>query len=628
MQWRASLLFALLICIGIVAPAHVSMAQTSPAPLAARIVLSNDNTRPAGQLEGNVLTIRLYADVGSARPAGPQGAPIVVAAFGEEGAGLSAPGPIIRVREGTTVVLTLRNALGTALRVEGLCARPGPCKPVSVAAGASQEVRFDLNAPGTYFYWATTTPGPLQARRLRDTQLGGAIVVEPREGSPADRVFVISTFGNQPPPNTPRSSDADVFAINGASWPHTEKLHHQVGDRVRWRIINLSFTPHPMHLHGFYFKVEATGDIGAERRLAPDQQRTAVTEYIDIGRTFAMSWTPETPGNWLFHCHMTPHMSGPETSAHGGTRGHGSHGAVDSAGGMEGLVLGIHVTGDRKIEPPDGRPARKLSMVMSEEPNRYGNQTGYRIDLEGVDATRLNPGAVPGPVLVLTRGEPVEITLVNRMSEPTAIHWHGIELESYHDGVPGFGGEPGNITPTVEPGQSFVAKMKPPRAGTFIYHTHWHKDLQLTGGLYGALIVLEPGERYDPETDHIVIIGLNGIIRDGKREPFALNGSATPAPIIMRAGVPNRLRLINITANSVGLTAILVDRIDQTMWKPVAKDGATLPPEQTAARPARQLVSVGETYDFEIRPSRGQFLWLEVRRLIGEWVLQAPIRVR
>ena len=143
MPTPSSLLFAILISIGILAPAHESMAQTSPAPSAARVVSANDNTRPAGLLEGNVLTVRLYADVGSARPAGPKSTPIEIAAFGEEGAGLSAPGPIIRVREGTTVVLTLRNALGTALRVEGLCARPGPCKPVSVAAGASQEVRFD-----------------------------------------------------------------------------------------------------------------------------------------------------------------------------------------------------------------------------------------------------------------------------------------------------------------------------------------------------------------------------------------------------------------------------------------------------------------------------------------------------
>jgi FtsP/CotA-like multicopper oxidase with cupredoxin domain len=200
---------------------------------------------------------------------------------------------------------------------------------------------------------------------------------------------------------------------------------------------------------------------------------------------------------------------------------------------------------------------------MREEPNRYGNQSGYRMDMEGLkgmDAPRLNSGPVPGPVIVLTRGEPVEITLVNRMTEPTAIHWHGIELDSYFDGVPGYGGEAGNLAPPVAPGQSFVAKFTPPRAGTFIYHTHWHKDAQLAGGLYGPLIILDPGERYDPETDHIAIIGLNGVIQENEREPFALNGSATPAPIVMRAGVPNRLRLINITASNDNLQAFVVDR--------------------------------------------------------------------
>ena len=48
----------------------------------------------------------------------------------------------------------------------------------------------------------------------------------------------------------------------------------------------------------------------------------------------------------------------------------------------------------------------------------------------------------------------------------------------------------------------------------------------------------------------------------------------------------------------------------------------------TTPGPARQLVTVGETYDFEIQPSRSQVLWLEVRRGNGEWVLQAPIKLR
>jgi len=82
--------------------------------------------------------------------------------------------------------------------------------------------------------------------------------------------------------------------------------------------------------------------------------------------------------------------------------------------------------------------------------------------------------------------------VVNHLQEPTAIHWHGIELDSYSDGVPGFGGTAGSVTPPVAPGGTFTARFTPPRAGTFIYHTHWHNSAQLAGGIYGPLIVLEP----------------------------------------------------------------------------------------------------------------------------------------
>src|SRR5262249_57825897 len=148
--------------------------------------------------------------------------------------------------------------------------------------------------------------------------------------------------------------------------------------------------------------------------------------------------------------------------------------------------------------------------------------------------------------------------------------------------------------------------LTPPRAGTFIYHTHWHDEAQLSGGLYGALLVLEPGERYDASTDHVIMIGLNGPLVLGEREPFALNGRQTPTPIRLRAGVPNRLRLINITASNDALSAFLLDQFEPTTWKPIAKDGAALPPEQMKHRPDRQLVSVGETYDFEVHPPRPQ----------------------
>jgi FtsP/CotA-like multicopper oxidase with cupredoxin domain len=593
---------------------------------AARVVRPNDNTRPAGRLNGAELTLRLVADVGTWRPSGLAGAAVDVAAFGEDGGELSVPGPLVRVREGTAVMLTLRNALSRDLTVHGLCSRPGTCAPVAIPAGTTREVRFTLTTPGTYHYWGTSSAPPLAARSREDTQLGGAIVVDPRAGSPPDRVLVVSILEHPASAigavlQTPADS---VFAINGVTWPHTERLRYQTGDAVRWRVINLSGDQHAMHLHGFHFTVEAAGDGLVDRPLAADQQRTGVTEFLRSGQMIALAWTPTRPGNWLFHCHMVVHMTPASEAAHAG------HGAADGAAGMAGLVVGVEVTGpDAAAATSPARAPRRFALALSEEPNRYGTRPGFRMDVEGGGAPRLDPGPVPGPVLVVERGAPVEITLKNKMRDATAIHWHGIELDSYFDGVPGFGGRLGSITPPVEPGGSFVARFTPPRAGTFIYHTHWHDEAQLAGGLYGALIVLEPGERYDPAVDHVVIIGLNGVLVPGGREPFALNGRREDlAPIRMRVGAPNRLRLINITPNNVAITAQLVDQFEAAQWTPLAKDGAALPAGQTAPRLARQLVSVGETYDFIVQSATPKALWLEVRRGNGEWVLQTRVDIR
>jgi manganese oxidase len=596
-------------------------------PPAPRIV-NNDNTRPAGRLEGEVLAVRMVAELGSWQPEGPRGATLKIAAFGEDGGKLSVPGPLLRVREGATIAVTLRNALPADLRVAGFCSRPGKCDAVTVPAGAKREFRFGADAPGTYFYWASTASSTLPKRSRFEGQLGGALVVDARDAVSADRVFVISSYDDplpiasdprMPLPSSRAAGEPPIFAINGASWPHTETLTYRAHETIRWRVVNLSNIGHAMHLHGFHFALEATGDGAVDRPFALEQRRTEVTEVVGVGRTFAMSWTPTRPGNWLFHCHMTEHMAASGVAAH---EQHGN----EHAAGMAGLVLGIRVTG-----PPGASVAtspRQLRMVLREDANRYGRLPGYRVDIEGGDAPRLDPGPVPGPVLVLQRGEPVAIEVVNRLSEPSAIHWHGMELESYFDGVPGYSGQGEQVAPAIAPGASFTARFTPPRAGTFIYHTHWHDDAQLAGGIYGALVVLEPGQRFDPAVDHVIIIGLNGVLVDGQREPFALNGRELPAPILMRMGVPNRIRLINITANNSILTAFLMDRFEPATWNPIAKDGAALPADRARPREARQLVSVGETYDFEVVPTPAQNLWIEVRRGNGEWVLQAPVVLR
>jgi FtsP/CotA-like multicopper oxidase with cupredoxin domain len=77
------------------------------------------------------------------------------------------------------------------------------------------------------------------------------------------------------------------MVINGKSWPYTERLSYQVGDTVRWRWLNPSSQPHPMHLHGFYFTVASRGSWAADTVYARDDERLAVTEPLMPGGTLA-----------------------------------------------------------------------------------------------------------------------------------------------------------------------------------------------------------------------------------------------------------------------------------------------------------------------------------------------------
>ena len=429
-----------------------------------------------------------------------------------------------------------------------------------------------------------------------------------------------------------------VFAINGRSWPHTERLDEQVGRPANWRIVNLTQVSHPMHLHGFYFSVRSIGTGLRQTTYAPDEYRTAVTEPVPAGRTVQLSWIPERAGNWLLHCHMIAHATPalrfwvPGTQDHG----HATHASHDAMTGMAGLVMGIRVSGRNPEADTRGASPRQLTLAMHRRPGHWRPEDAYGFALaSGTDAPAPEDVSIPGPVLILTRGEPVEIALRNELQEATAIHWHGIELDSYYDGVPGWGGDGVSTTPAIEPGGRFIARFTPPRAGTFIYHTHSHDLRQLASGLYGAIVVVEPGQEFDSTRDHVVVLGMEGN-KDTLRYdrfPVVVNGRRDTV-LTMKAGVPNRLRLINITTSFNGLNVSFVSNNQPIAWRVVAKDGAELPPGQQVVGPAlRQTIAVGETYDFVIAPlpptvSPQAFTgWIEVRRGLGEWIQQVPVRV-
>ena len=604
-------------------------------------VAANENRRPAGVQASGVLTVRLYAARGEWRPEEDEGPSLNVAAFGEEGGPLLTPGPLLRVPEGTDVVVLVRNTLAEHLDIHGLVTRPAADEGVfTIEPGQTREIRFAAGSPGTYHYWATTAGSALNTRKAVESQLGGAFIVDSRGPLPADRVFVMTQWDD----STLRVDEIvnaevrRVFAINGRSWPHTERLDERVGRPAHWRIVNLTQTGHPMHLHGFYFSVRSVGTGLRQTTYAPDQYRLAVTEGMLAGSTMQLSWTPERTGNWLLHCHLIAHVTpalrfwAPTTHE----SGHVAHASHDAQTGMAGLVMGIRVTGGDEARPSSATPPRRLTLAMHRLPGHWRPEDAYGFALaKGTNVPGPDDATVPGPVLVLTRDEPVEITLKNELPEATAIHWHGIELESYYDGVPGWGGNSVSTTPAIDPGERFVVRFTPPRAGTFIYHTHSHDTRQLASGLYGAIVVIEPGDTFDPTRDHVVLLGMEGDkdTQRYERFPVVVNGRRD-AVLTLKAGVPNRLRFINITTNFGGLNVSFVVNNQPLGWHPTAKDGADLPPGQQVVRPAlRQTIGVGETYDFLVTPPQmpanpqAAAGWLEVRRGGGEWVQQVPVRV-
>ena len=568
--------------------ASAGSAENSPLPL----VAANDNRTPAGQLKSGVLTLQLELRQGRWYPEDEGGPYRDVYAFAEENHAPQSSGPLIRVPQGTKIHATIRNTLPVAAKVYGLHRHPGdPKDALPLGPGEARELQFLAGEPGTYLYWATTSNKSILARSGPETVLSGALVVDPPGMKQDDRIFVIGLWAD------PTTFD-QIPSINGKSWPYTEHLTFTAGDKVHWRVVNGTFDPHGMHLHGFFFKVGGAGDGEHYKQYSEEQQRQAVTQLIDPGHVFEMTWTPERAGNWLFHCHMVSHMAPPEPLHPKDAQPMAHTIEHDRSGGMGGLVIGVTVLPRAGSSPPVvvAKAPRKLQLVISQNPNKVPL---YRLELNDpqtqAEPSKNDAPVLLGPPIVLTRGEATEIEVMNLTANPTAIHWHGIELESYYDGVPGWTGSGQQTTPPIAPGTSFVARMSPPRAGTFIYHTHWHDSDQLENGLYGPLIVLEPGQKYDPEHDKVFVFSA------GRYAPFGammlVNGSPEPVPVELKIGTRYRLRMINITGDESDLRVKLVSQEVPVQWKVVAEDGADLPAAQQMLSLADRPLTVGSTFD-------------------------------
>ena len=79
----------------------------------------------------------------------------------------------------------------------------------------------------------------------------------------------------------------------------------QLNTTERWMFVNRSHRPHPMHLHGFHFRVleRSSGTVHPGERAWKDTTMVDVDETVIVQPRFG-----PYPGRYVFHCHNMEHQ--------------------------------------------------------------------------------------------------------------------------------------------------------------------------------------------------------------------------------------------------------------------------------------------------------------------------------
>jgi len=96
------------------------------------------------------------------------------------------------------------------------------------------------------------------------------------------------------------------YVLNGKSFPATTPIVAKRGDWVLIHMANDGSMLHPMHLHGYHFEVVAQDGFPLEQPYMAD------TLVIAPGQRFDVLIHAIYPGAWAFHCHILPHVEGPQ----------------------------------------------------------------------------------------------------------------------------------------------------------------------------------------------------------------------------------------------------------------------------------------------------------------------------
>jgi len=225
------------------------------------------------------------------------------------------PGPLIRVTSGDKVRILIKNNLpeSTTIHWHGVQV-PNNMDGIPdetqkpIAPGETFTYEFVAKPSGTYWYHSH-----FDSDKQISVGLSGAFIIEPPGGLASkpdiDKVFMLNEWrvidGQTYAAMPATGMDGNYFTINGKAYPETETINAKVGQKIRLRFIGAGQVIHPMHLHGFPFKIVATdgNDVPESAQWTKDVISVAPGERYDV------EFTPDRPGKWMLHCHIPHHTT-------------------------------------------------------------------------------------------------------------------------------------------------------------------------------------------------------------------------------------------------------------------------------------------------------------------------------
>jgi FtsP/CotA-like multicopper oxidase with cupredoxin domain len=205
------------------------------------------------------------------------------------------PGPVVRLTVGDKVRFNVTNEMSesTSMHFHGMTV-PNAVDGVTyvtnppIEPGQTLSYEFEVKEAGSFMYHSHHNAAEQTVRGLL-----GALIVEPADlsGEPevaGDYIMVLNDSGLG-------------YTINGMSFPYTQPIVANLGDRIRVRIMNEGLMIHPMHLHGIVQFVTHKDGHALASPYKVDTINIAPGERYDL----VIDLTE--PGLWAWHCHILTH---------------------------------------------------------------------------------------------------------------------------------------------------------------------------------------------------------------------------------------------------------------------------------------------------------------------------------